>query len=83
MIQAITIRATGSKGSFTLHACLTPPLCREQRRFAVASRNQRLVMFLNPHAATPSGIVHKPGRYTETCPRAPRSPAPLASILTS
>jgi hypothetical protein len=22
---------------------LTPPLCREQRRFAVASRNQRLV----------------------------------------
>jgi hypothetical protein len=28
----------------------TPPLCREQRRLAVASRNQRLVMRLaTPH----------------------------------
>src|SRR5688572_1252802 len=28
----------------------TPPLCREQRRFAVASRNQRLVGPVHHHA---------------------------------
>ena len=60
-----------------LSCFLTPPLCREQRRFAVASRNQRLVR--RPHFVQ-SGLsavasTHRPSSQIQRKPHL--QPGPL------